>query len=136
MLIVQLKLETSQLWGYKGKIITKLGRMGLPLLFYKNLISKKGAFPNFEQRIRSHFDIFGRMSNFRTRFEQFLTPRTSVRCISPKKNSYFIKMQFFLYFPRSKKIASTDFPISDKSFSANFFSRTGFSLGRASREIK
>ena len=108
MLIMQLMLETRQLWGNNGKDETIATFLSIKELF--------------------QILTFRRMSNFRTRFEQFLTPRTSVRCISPKKNRYFIKMQF-LYFPRSKKIASTDFPISDKSFSANFFQGPVFLSG-------
>ena len=97
-------------------------RLLLLFFFYKNLIIKKGFFPKFDiSTFSERCQTFGHVSN------SFGAPHFGQMHLT-EKNRYFIKMQF-LYFPRSKKIASTDFPISDKSFLANFFQGRVFLSG-------
>ena len=107
MLIMQLILETRQLWGNNGKDET-----------IATFLSIKELFQILTFR---HFRTDVKLSN------SFGAPHFGQMHLT-EKNRYFIKMQF-LYFPRSKKIASTDFPISDKSFSANFFQGPVFLSG-------
>ena len=124
MLIVQLKLETRQLWGNNGKDETTA-----TFFFYKNLIIKKGFFPKFDiSTFSERCQTFGHVSN------SFGAPHFGQMHLT-EKNRYFIKMQF-LYFPRSKKNCINGFSHFGQKFLGEFFSRTGFSLGRASRELK
>ena len=120
MLIVQLKLETRQLWGNNGKDETTA-----TFFFYKNLITKKDFFQNLTFR---HFRKDVKLSDT---FRTVLAPRTSVRCISPKKIVISSKCNFCIFRGR-KKLHQRIFPFRTKVsrrkfFKDRFFSRESFS---------